>query len=90
MKILGIFHTYLELKLCKPKMKKLRLLLEESSYRGSELESELIESGKNMYSTSELLNLVQSSEAELMAALEEIEAFKLDSKFLVSNKNYWN
>ena len=58
-------------------MSKLRSLLEESLYRGSELESELIESNANMYSTSELLDLIQASKAELFEALKEAEAFEL-------------
>lgn len=63
-------------------MSKLRSILEESLYRGSELESELIESNANMYSTSDLLNLIQASRAELCEALKEVEAFELDGEKL--------
>lgn len=62
-------------------MKKLRFLLEQTSYRGSELESEYTESNVKMYSTSELLDSLQTSNAELIEALKEAEAFELNGMF---------
>lgn len=80
--VLGVYHTYYEVKLCKPKIKKLRIMLEGSSYRGSEMESELIESGAKLYSTADLLLEVQASEVELLSALQELFAFELNGKLM--------
>lgn len=76
-----MFHTYLEVKPCKPKFQKLRKILEQSSYRGSELEPELIDSGVQLFSTKDLLNVIQASELELKKALSDIFAFELDGLF---------
>ncbi len=81
LQIIGVFHTYFEVKLCKPKFRKLRALLQGSAYCGSELESELNESGIKMYSTKDLLNVVQASEVELLNALKDIEATEIEGKF---------
>lgn len=75
--MIGVFHTYFEVKACKPRLQKLRKILQPSSYRGSELESELIDSGVQMYSMEDLLNVIQASESELKVALNDIFAFEL-------------
>lgn len=82
---MGVYHTYYEVKVCKPKVKKLRIILENSSYRGSEMESALIESGAKLYSTADLLLEIQASEAELHSALRELFAFDLNGKLI----GYW-
>lgn len=76
--MIGIFHTYLEVKPCKPKFQKLRKILESSSYQGSELEPELHASGVRMYSTEELLTEIQASHVELINELNDLYAFQLD------------
>lgn len=80
---MGIYHTYYEVKLCKPRIKKLRILLDESAYRGAEMESGLIDSNAKFYSTADLLLEVQASEAELLTTLKELFAFELDGKSIL-------
>lgn len=77
LQVVGIFHTYYEVKLCKPRLKKLRSLLEKCSYKGSELESEVKESNK-LYTFEQLSAQIQASDGELKNGLKEIGAFQLD------------
>ncbi|XP_065211120.1 sister chromatid cohesion protein DCC1 [Planococcus citri] len=86
--VIGVFHTYLEVKPCKPKFQKLRKILESSSFRGSELEPELRDSGVTMYSTEELLHEIQASHVELITALNDIYAFQLDGKWRILEFQY--
>lgn len=50
------------------------MLLEPSSFQGSELEEQLRESGIQLYTTAGLLEVVQASEKELVAGLEQLGA----------------
>lgn len=50
------------------------MLLEPSSFQGSELEEQLRESGVQLYTTAGLLEVVQASEQELVAGLEQLGA----------------
>ncbi|XKL59219.1 hypothetical protein PGB90_000235 [Kerria lacca] len=86
--VINVFHTYYEVKLSKPKLKRLRTILNESSYRGSELESELVDSGVKMYSTNELLDVIQASEVELKNALSKMQAFELNDKWRILEFSY--
>ncbi len=63
---MGVFYTYLELRQVKPRLRRLHRLLEPSSYRGSELEEQLLESGVCLYTTERLLEEVQASHQELL------------------------
>lgn len=71
-KIEGWSHDYLELKRIHPKISVLRNFLSENQYQGPEKEDE--NSWKKKYTMSELLNSVQASEGELVAALLKIGA----------------
>lgn len=72
--VVGVFHTYLELRLIKPRLKKLQALLEPSSYKGSELEDDLAESGVKFYTLDDLLEEVQASKIELSYGLDLLGA----------------
>ncbi|XP_071531975.1 sister chromatid cohesion protein DCC1 isoform X1 [Panulirus ornatus] len=73
--VCGIHHTYLEIRPCKPRTQKLRELLEECPYSGSQGENQ--DGEKTRYTWSDLLDLVQCSEEELDKALQELEAYHL-------------
>lgn len=83
LKIVGIFHSYYEVKPCKPRLKKLRNLLEKCSYKGSELENEVLASSQ-MYTFENLSTIIQASDNELKIALKEIGSFEIDGSI---NKN---
>lgn len=80
--MVGIYHTYYELKPCKPRLKKLRYLLEKSSYKGSELENEVLVSNE-LYTFDKLSADIQASNGELKNALKEIGAFEIDGNVLM-------
>lgn len=79
---MGVFHTYLELRLTKPRLRRLSALLEPSSYRGSELEDSLRESGVKFYTTQDLLEVVQASEEELLHGLAELGVCQMDGELI--------
>lgn len=66
-----MFHKYYELRICKPRLRKLRQLLEECLYRGPEYEDDIAQSGVKLYTFQDLLENVQASEEELRTELKE-------------------
>lgn len=65
------------MKPCRPRFKKLRNLLNRSSYKGSELENEILASNK-MYTFEDLSSKIQASEKELKIALKDMGAFQIN------------
>jgi len=86
-KVIGIFHSYYEVKPCKPRLKKLRSILEKCSYKGSELEPEVLASNK-MYTFQNLLAEIQASDYELKVALKELGAFEINEYWRVLEFEY--
>lgn len=72
------------MKPCKPRLKKLRSLLEKCSYKGSELEKEVLASNE-MYTFEHLSAIIQASDDQLKDALKEMGAFQIDGN---KNNNY--
>lgn len=66
-----MFHKYYELRICKPRLQKVRRLLEKCLYRGPEYEDDIIKSGVKLYTFQDLLENVQASEKELKTELTE-------------------
>lgn len=60
-------------------MKKLRTLLEKCSYKGSELENDVLASNE-LYTFEKLSAKIQASDGELKDGLKEIGAFQLDGE----------
>lgn len=85
--MIGIFHTYYEVKPCKPRLKKLRCILEKCSYKGSELEPDVLTSNK-MYTFENLLAEIQASDCELKEALKELGAFQINGNLNKNNINF--
>jgi sister chromatid cohesion protein DCC1 len=63
----------------------LRNLLEKCSYKGSELENEVLTSNE-MYNFEKLSALIQASDNELKCALKDLGAFQIDGN-IVKNIN---
>lgn len=73
-----MFHKYYELKICKPKLRKVHQLLEKCLYQGPEYEDDIVNSGVKLYTFQDLLDNVQSSELELKAELKENMAYYIN------------
>lgn len=71
----AIHNTYLEIRPCKPRLRKLRQMLSERPYCGSENQDEDMEGER--YCLDDFLNCVQCSEEELDQALQDVEAYHL-------------
>lgn len=82
--IIGIFHTYFELRLCAPRLKKLREVLMECPYRGKEYE----ENNCKKYTYGNLLDCIQASKDELSSALEEIQACEIEGFWRILDFDY--
>lgn len=74
--IINTFFSYYELKPCKPRLTKLKRLLDDSKYRGPELEYEV--DGKRLMNFDDLFALVQASKAEFKEELEKIQAVEIN------------
>ncbi|XP_076174596.1 sister chromatid cohesion protein DCC1 [Ptiloglossa arizonensis] len=77
--ILGIFHTYYEVKDCQPKFAKLLSVLEPTSFKGVEYESSLDQ--ELLYDWHRLQNEIQASENELHQALNEYLIVNIDGYY---------
>lgn len=74
------------MKPCKPRLKKLRNLLEKCSYKGSELEKEVLASNE-MYTFEHLSAKIQASDDQLKEALKEMGAFQVDGNTNLNNSS---
>lgn len=84
--VLNTFFTYFELKLCKPRLSKLRKLLEPTRYRGPELEYATDKTKLCDYE--HLFDEVQASKAELDVELEQIQAIKINEFYRLLEFDY--
>ncbi|KAK2721208.1 sister chromatid cohesion protein DCC1-like [Artemia franciscana] len=79
------FQTYFELKPTKPKLKRLREMLQSRLYNGPELEMEV---DSKTLTFDELCGRIQASEKELKDALDENHAFILNGEFRILDIDY--
>ncbi|CAH0696335.1 unnamed protein product [Spodoptera exigua] len=84
--ILNTFFTYYELKPCKPRLTKLRKILEPTKYQGLELEYAVDKS--KLLSYEALCYKIQASKAELNEELEKIQAVLLDGHYRLLEFEY--
>lgn len=59
----------------------MRNLLDKCSYKGSELENEVLTSNE-MYNFEKLSVLIQASDSELKCALKDLDAFQIDGNIV--------
>ncbi|XP_066547496.1 sister chromatid cohesion protein DCC1 [Amia ocellicauda] len=83
--ISGFSNSYWELRRCRPKLKKLKKLLMENPYEGPLADQE---AGGTKYSTEDLLCVIQASEEELLAQLQNIHACKIDGCWKILDFEY--
>ncbi|KAL1417480.1 hypothetical protein MTO96_000579 [Rhipicephalus appendiculatus] len=88
--VLHTFHSYLELRQCFPRLKKLLELLRQSPYRGAELEH-LVDNDKASpkYTLGNILEIVQASEAEIRQAIEELPVVEIDGFYRLLDGEYY-
>lgn len=84
--ILGIFHDYYEIKKIKPRLSRIRHLLNERQYKGSELEEE--DQSDGYYSIDDLIERIQASEEEIKQGLSEIDAVSIKGKWRLLEDQY--
>ncbi|GBP54410.1 Sister chromatid cohesion protein DCC1 [Eumeta japonica] len=84
--VVNTFFTYYELKPCKPRLSKLRKLLDSTKYRGPEQEY-LIEKTE-LYDYDRLLDAVQASRREIDEELIKIQAIELDGFYRLLEFDY--
>lgn len=83
--ITDIFHSYLELRVSRPNIRKLKTLLEENPYQGEEYEKDNV--GKK-YTFDDLLDIIQASNEELMKALFDIQAYLINGYWRLLDFDY--
>lgn len=84
--IVNTFFTYYELKPCKPRLSKLRKLLESTKYQGPELEYTV--NKPELLNHESLLEQVQASRAELDEELERIQAINIEGYYRLLEFDY--
>ncbi|XP_070556984.1 sister chromatid cohesion protein DCC1-like [Ptychodera flava] len=83
--VIGLAHEYFELRPCRPKLKRLKQLLEENRYDGPLYEDDDSHQGKK-YTFTELLESVQASEGEIRDKLVKLQACNINGYWrLLSN-----
>ncbi|XP_033124712.1 sister chromatid cohesion protein DCC1-like [Anneissia japonica] len=85
--VAGLIHTYFELKPTRPKLKKVRVLLEDSEYEGAVEEGAREITGK-LYTTDDLLDIVQASEDEIFRELAKIQACTINGHWRLLSFEY--
>ncbi|XP_062611315.1 sister chromatid cohesion protein DCC1-like [Saccostrea cucullata] len=81
-KVTSVMNNYYELRPCKPKVSKLKKLLEENMYSGRECEQDEEHQG-HKYSFEDLLNIVQGSETEIKESLKKLQACPIEGMWRV-------
>ncbi|XP_068624978.1 sister chromatid cohesion protein DCC1 isoform X2 [Battus philenor] len=84
--VVNTFFTYYELKPCKPRLSKLRKILEPTVYKGPELEYAVDKT--KLLDFAAIFEQVQASQAELEAELDKIEAVKIDEYYRLLEFDY--
>lgn len=85
-KIIGWSNEYFELKRIHPKIGTLKTLLSENAYQGPEKEEN--NSHKKKYTMTELMDIVQASEGELVSGLFKLGACCIDGFWRVLDFGY--
>ncbi|XP_041359133.1 sister chromatid cohesion protein DCC1-like isoform X2 [Gigantopelta aegis] len=85
--VCSVLYKYYELRPCKPKVKKLKKLLEQNEFSGKECEEDEEHQGSK-FTYTDLLDLVQASETELQVALKKLNACVIDGYWRVLNFDF--
>ncbi|XP_013396721.1 sister chromatid cohesion protein DCC1 isoform X2 [Lingula anatina] len=83
----AILYNYFELRPIKPRLKKMKELLEENVYSGPECEEDENHHGRK-YSYADLKELVQASEGEIQEGLKALQAVEIDGYIRMLDFDY--
>ena len=83
-RVTGIFHRYLEIKKCRPKVSKIRTLLQATPYFGPSSASD----PSTGVEFSVLMNTIQASPKELEQGLHDLNAIKVREKWYMLEPDY--
>ncbi|XP_046856885.1 sister chromatid cohesion protein DCC1-like isoform X2 [Xenia sp. Carnegie-2017] len=86
--IRGCVSNYYELRLRRPKLQKLKKLLEETAYQGEIYEKQINESNVTMYTMEDLREKIQASETELRNGLQKLDALQIDGNWRIFEAEY--
>ncbi|XP_025111078.1 sister chromatid cohesion protein DCC1-like isoform X1 [Pomacea canaliculata] len=75
LQVSAVLHKYFELRIIKPRLQKLKHLLDENQYSGQECEEDPQHQGKK-YTMDDFLNRVQASEQDITDGLKKLRAFE--------------
>ncbi|KAL5006003.1 hypothetical protein ScPMuIL_017161 [Solemya velum] len=85
--VLSVLHTYYELRECKPRIHKLKSLLEENHYSGRESERDEKHQGRK-FQFEDFLEIVQASETEIRAGLRQLQACQIEGFWRLLDFDY--
>lgn len=83
---IGVFYKYLSPIPGKPKLKKLKHLLNKSAYKGPEMEYTI--KSEDLYTVEELQNVIQASNEELKQALKDLNMITINGKVRILEFEY--
>nr|XP_022319946.1 sister chromatid cohesion protein DCC1-like isoform X2 [Crassostrea virginica] len=86
-KVISVMNNYYELRPCKPRISKLKKLLEENMFSGRECEEDEQHQG-HKYSLEDLLDIVQGSETEIKESLKKLKACQIEGLWRVLDFNF--
>ncbi|XP_078318948.1 sister chromatid cohesion protein DCC1-like isoform X2 [Crassostrea virginica] len=86
-KVISVMNNYYELRPCKPRISKLKKLLEENMFSGRECEDDEQHQG-HKYSLEDLLDIVQGSESEIKESLKKLKACQIEGLWRVLDFNF--
>nr|XP_022317947.1 sister chromatid cohesion protein DCC1-like isoform X1 [Crassostrea virginica] len=86
-KVISVMNNYYELRPCKPRISKLKKLLEENMFSGRECEEDEQHQG-HKYSLEDLLDIVQGSESEIKESLKKLKACQIEGLWRVLDFNF--
>ncbi|XP_026728333.1 sister chromatid cohesion protein DCC1 [Trichoplusia ni] len=84
--IINTFFTYYEVKPCKPRLTKLRKLLDPTRYQGQELEYAIDKSKLLNYDA--IFDKIQASKRELLEEFEKIQTIEIDGFYRLLEFDY--
>ncbi|XP_051161356.1 sister chromatid cohesion protein DCC1 [Leptopilina boulardi] len=82
----GIFHSYLEVRQCKPRFSKLPVILGPTTFNGTEYEKRIDK--KELYNWNKLRSHIQASDEELINALSQYSVVNINGYYRIVSFEY--
>ncbi|BFY99517.1 hypothetical protein BsWGS_02557 [Bradybaena similaris] len=85
--VTSVVHNYYELRVVKPRLKKMQTLLQMNPYRGRECEGDELDTGKK-FTLCELQDSVQASDQEIVSGLAKMNACEIQGYWRLLDFEY--